>query len=270
MILFFDVDGTIYDHSMGVSPSFKKAFPILKEQGHTVCLNTGRTKMIIPDSVLALDFDGIVAGSGSYIEYKNQVLFEKYIPQSVIEKALRAFENIAICVETYDFVYMNEKMARIRLSTPESKLDSHSQINHVEPSKFQFRNSLPEYNISKPVNKISYLADDGERDIIHSILGGCCNILEENNPIFSMHYGEAVAKGCSKAEGGELLRTALGGGKAVAFGDGMNDVDMFRWADISVAMGNALPKIKAMADYVCGDFMGNGILDILGELGIRS
>ncbi len=266
MILFFDVDGTIYDSDQGISQSFVKAVPELKKKGHTVCLNTGRTKMIIPDSVLNIDFDGIVAGSGSYVEYKNKVIFEKYIPQSIIEKALKDFKGTAFCVETYDFVYMSEEMARLRLEEQGKSIDSHSQLKHIEPNKFQFRNSIPEYVPGKPVNKISFLADDAQREIIHSLLDGCCNILEERNPVFGLHYGEAVPKGCSKASGGQRLADALGGGKTVVFGDGMNDVDMFDWSSISVAMGNAAPMIKEMADYVCGDFMGEGIWTVMDIL----
>lgn len=263
MILFFDVDATIYDQKRGLSPSFKENFPLLKEMGHTVCLNTGRTKMIIPDSVLALDFDAIVAGSGSYVEHNGKVIFEKYIPQEVVARALTEFRGIAFCIETFDYVYMNEEMAQIRRNSLENRIDTHSQINHIEPNKFQFRNSLAEYRLSKPVNKISFLADDSQIGTIHRVLGEHCTILEEKNSVLSMHYGEAVAKGCSKASGGEKLRTALGGGRVGAFGDGMNDIDMLRWADVSFAMGNASEKIKEIADYVCGDFMGSGISDIL-------
>lgn len=36
----------------------------------------------------------------------------------------------------------------------------------------------------------------------------------------------------------------------IAFGDGENDMEMLRFAGIGVAMGNADPEVKEIADYV--------------------
>lgn len=46
----------------------------------------------------------------------------------------------------------------------------------------------------------------------------------------------------------EKLATPAGG--TIAIGDGMNDVDMLRWADHGVAMGSAIPAVKNAANAV--------------------
>ena len=38
--------------------------------------------------------------------------------------------------------------------------------------------------------------------------------------------------------------------RVVAFGDNINDLPMLRAADVAVAVGNALPEVKAAADIV--------------------
>lgn len=37
--------------------------------------------------------------------------------------------------------------------------------------------------------------------------------------------------------------------ETMAFGDGENDVDMLRFVQTGIAMGNAEPEVKAAADY---------------------
>jgi peptidyl-prolyl cis-trans isomerase B (cyclophilin B) len=54
----------------------------------------------------------------------------------------------------------------------------------------------------------------------------------------------------------------------MAFGDEMNDIEMFNFVGIAVAMGNANWKVKPLADYVTKTVTDDGILDALETLGI--
>ncbi len=49
----------------------------------------------------------------------------------------------------------------------------------------------------------------------------------------------------------------------IAFGDGENDMEMLSAAGIGVAMGNALPCVKEIADYVTETVEQDGILRAL-------
>jgi hydroxymethylpyrimidine pyrophosphatase-like HAD family hydrolase len=51
----------------------------------------------------------------------------------------------------------------------------------------------------------------------------------------------------------------------VAFGDDLNDIDMLNHAGVSVAMGNALDEVKAVADYVCDTNDNDGLAKWLEE-----
>lgn len=54
----------------------------------------------------------------------------------------------------------------------------------------------------------------------------------------------------------------------MAFGDAHNDMEMLQTVGFSVAMGNAVPEIKAIADYVCPPINEDGIYRGLVDLGI--
>ena len=55
---------------------------------------------------------------------------------------------------------------------------------------------------------------------------------------------------------------------AMAFGDAHNDVEMLQAVGFGVAMGNAEPEIKALAQYVCPRIEEDGIYRGLQELGV--
>ena len=54
--------------------------------------------------------------------------------------------------------------------------------------------------------------------------------------------------------------------EVMAFGDGKNDLDMVRYANIGVAMGNALDIVKEASDFVTKSVDDNGIVYALKEL----
>ena len=54
----------------------------------------------------------------------------------------------------------------------------------------------------------------------------------------------------------------------VAFGDSMNDMAMMKAAGLSVAMGNAEPRILEAADVVCESCMEAGIARQLERMGL--
>jgi Cof subfamily protein (haloacid dehalogenase superfamily) len=76
---------------------------------------------------------------------------------------------------------------------------------------------------------------------------------------------EISATGVSK--GGIIHELARGWGidstEAIAFGDMPNDLDMFRWAGWSVAMGNADPAVKAAASEVGAHHDEDAVAQIL-------
>lgn len=60
---------------------------------------------------------------------------------------------------------------------------------------------------------------------------------------------DAIAKGCSKAEGVEALARAMGYAleNVAALGDDENDVELVGAVGLGIAMGNALPRVKVAA-----------------------
>jgi 5-amino-6-(5-phospho-D-ribitylamino)uracil phosphatase len=54
-------------------------------------------------------------------------------------------------------------------------------------------------------------------------------------------------------------------GQVVAFGDHYNDLEMIEHADVGVAMGNAVPELKELADHVIGHHAENAVALFLAD-----
>lgn len=80
----------------------------------------------------------------------------------------------------------------------------------------------------------------------------------------------------SKGNAVLFLKSYLGfKGKTIGIGDSQNDIPLFNVVDLKVAVANALPEIKSMADIVLDKEDGEGVKDFLlrilnGEINIDS
>lgn len=76
---------------------------------------------------------------------------------------------------------------------------------------------------------------------------------------FHEMFLEIHPKGATKAEGVLELKRILGCDRIVCFGDGNNDIPMFRIADECYTVANAEPALKEIATAVIGDNESDGV-----------
>ena len=79
---------------------------------------------------------------------------------------------------------------------------------------------------------------------------------------------EIVKAGVSKGSGLNSVAQKIGidPAESWAFGDGLNDIEMFQWAGRSFAMGNGHPKVLSIADQVLPSHDDDGIAMALEAL----
>jgi Cof subfamily protein (haloacid dehalogenase superfamily) len=88
--------------------------------------------------------------------------------------------------------------------------------------------------------------------------------ISKSIPIFL----EFAAQGVSKASGVAYLAQRLGfsAEQTLAFGDAPNDIDLLEWAGYSVAVENAHPSAKAVADWICPPVGEEGVASVIEAL----
>lgn len=73
------------------------------------------------------------------------------------------------------------------------------------------------------------------------------------------YWLEISPEGATKAQAIDRLRKMVCADKLVVFGDSVNDISMFKTADESYAILNALPEVKNMATGIIGDNNLDGV-----------
>ena len=76
---------------------------------------------------------------------------------------------------------------------------------------------------------------------------------------------EIVAAGCSKATGVEELVRYMNCTKeeVMAIGDHTNDIEVLQLAGLGVAVANAVPEVKAVADHVTEAERSEGVIEAI-------
>lgn len=81
---------------------------------------------------------------------------------------------------------------------------------------------------------------------------------------------DIVLKDSSKAAGVAKIVEKLGlkPENVLVFGDGLNDIELFEYAGIAIAMGHSHPELQKRADYITKKVEEDGIFDALEKLGM--
>ena len=91
---------------------------------------------------------------------------------------------------------------------------------------------------------------------VHVSPSGLVDSVELTPP--GVHKGSGVARLCE--------RIGVAQADVVAFGDGLNDVEMLTWAGLGVAMGNADAAVQRIADEVTASNDDDGVALVVERL----
>lgn len=107
-------------------------------------------------------------------------------------------------------------------------------------------------------------------DVLAAGIGPDVGALPSSIPGMGGSSGELHLVGVHKAAGIDVVGTHLGLARqdVVAFGDGMNDVEMLEYAGVGVAIEGAHPRVLAAADRTAGGPHLEGLATAFAELGL--
>ena len=254
--IFFDIDGTLWDRENVIPESTKIAIKELRKNGHLTIMCSGRSRIMIKGEHLhALGFDGILAGCGTYIEYKEEVKLAVELEPEILRKAIYLLQehNMPILIEGINELFMDEDLIKTGYGSYLKKL-LEEWAYPLEGNDAIWRGS-----------KISTLINGADYHTVMSALGEDYDFMDHSG-----HVMEMVPKGYSKASGIQAVCEMLGIDHAdtYAFGDSINDVEMLEYVAHGVAMGNGTEAAKAAADYVTTDIHADGIYNGLKHFGL--
>lgn len=264
-LLLLDIDGTLRDERFGIPNLAKEAIRLCKLNHCFVFICTGRSIGTISDDVISLDVDGYIAGGGCYISLSNQILYNTSFSQTNINRAVDLLieSNVGFTMETQQKVFMNQKGKDILDKMNESKkIHKNAYIQFIQ-EKIVYENNIHQYN-NQPVHKICLWSNQTVFKKLQYILLEEIEIAQEEL-YEDIYYYEIIQKGCNKGDAIKKLQNVLGIKKKeiICFGDGQNDIEMFKASNVGVAMERSHVRLKKIASSICEDVMSNGIYNEL-------
>ena len=252
---FFDLDGTLFSHRTNtIAPSARQALEELRQRGILVFLATGRHRSILEGlpQLQCLPYDGAITLNGSYCYSREELIYHDPICPDDIASLLSQLEASPMpCgfIEA-DRTYINYYNERV--------LQVHEAIHTP---------LLPLGDLSRgythPIYQVLLYLTEEERAFIPP-MPHCRSTRWYTGGIDVIPAEGGKAIGIQKV----LEHYGIAKEETIAFGDGDNDLDMFRAVHIAVAMENANPTVKAAAHYVTGDVDRDGIYQGLKHFGL--
>ena len=258
-IFFFDIDGTISDGFNGgkheISAILKQALKELKKQGHLIFIATGRPFAYLNDDILSCEFDGYILSNGSVAMKDGKILKEIILPKEVVKEVVAAME---VNKSRYFLDYITEVYFS-KTGSEENELFGNSIIKNGTIIK---EYDLDEITVTKV--EINELNED-----MREYLRGMEKEGYELVWYPRINYAEVTMPGATKGNMiTEVLRLLdIPKERSIAFGDGDNDIAMFKEVGYSVAMGNGTDAIKAIAHKITETCANEGIVRELQRLG---
>lgn len=256
-IVFLDIDGTILSHGKRVSNATQHAIKSLQDKNITVVAATGRAPYFAQPVVKDLGIDSIICFNGSHVTYKGDVIHQNPIPKTVLEKInLLATDNEhpVTFLSGTEFKTYNAKHPYV------IEAFMHDTFKPTEAPAFYWRDqNVYQLFLHCDANEeAAYIESIPELQIMrwnHADKATTCDVFPRN---------------VSKAEGiNRLLQLMeLSPQEAIAFGDGLNDIEMLSLVGMGVAMGNAKNEVKAIANMITKSVDEEGVCAGLTKLGL--
>jgi Cof subfamily protein (haloacid dehalogenase superfamily) len=261
-LIALDLDGTLLTDEKTISPKTKTTIAKAREQGHIVCISTGRPYRASIQYYQDLMLDtAIVNFNGAFVHHPFDKSFGTYhspldlkTAKTVIETC-EAFNVSNIMVEIIDDFYLRhfDEVFVETFLAGQTPVD-HGNLLHILKDD-------PTCVLIHPqdhhVSQLRELLKDAHAEVIDQrVWGAPWNVIE------------IVKAGMNKAVG--LKKVAnfynIPKERVIAFGDEDNDFEMIEWAGQGVAMENGIDQLKRLANSVTLSNEADGVAVYLEEV----
>lgn len=261
-VLVLDIDGTLTNSKKEISDKTRRAIWNTLEHGHKVILASGRPtpgmRRYEEELELAKNGGYLLSFNGARIVdcRTGEVVYQRTIPLSIIP-SLYAFARDNGCGLV---TYFGDRI--ISAFEPDEYVELESRINNMEIKVVNNFKSYVDFDINKclltaPVDK----APEFEKQLQEKY--GDQVSIYRSEPFFI----EVMPQNVDKATSLDRMLESVGltRDNAICCGDGFNDISMIKYAGLGVAMGNAQPAVKEVADLITGTNDEDGLVPVIDD-----
>lgn len=268
-LLALDVDGTLASEGNIVTSATRLALQRAMQVGITVALCTGRryrnASMIFES--LGVRLYSVCLGGSIVKNPDGKTLFANYHSPEVVAKVATVIQE---CGQT--------AIAQCDRSTIDFFMDGSRPWNSETSRYYEMNHTFAKWSpdlVREPITDVLALGVFGDPEDMSSLAGVInlrfpgeftVHVMKSIGP--SSSYCEILPSGIDKWVGLSTLAKILGisHNETCAVGDELNDLAMVMKAGLGVAVKNARPELKEVADRVVGRNDEDGLVPLLEEL----
>jgi Cof subfamily protein (haloacid dehalogenase superfamily) len=264
-----DLDGTLLNPDHSISDENKDALLRCIAKGIHVVVATGRPISAIPTHIREIEgIEYLISSNGAKVHENatERQLYAKYLSEKAIKSVWDIFVNPAVMKEVFwngipyiDTACYNEPT---RFGVPErAKAYIH---NTRKPTADLLAFTMEHIDEIENIN-FNYANEDVKRWLYGK--------LSKNTDLYELTASlafnfEIGGIGVTKADAVDCLRRKLNlkQSEIMCFGDNRNDMGMIEYAGIGVAMDDAVPEVKRVADVVTLSASESGVAFAINAL----
>lgn len=237
-VIALDLDGTTLNSNGVVPVDVRMALERTKKEGHIICFVTGRSEseLLLLDECCLVDYLVVNNGGKVIRQWDEQVIAETYLPKEEVVDIIKFCEEqeLLLFLTQGKVLYANQKNERIEYYACYIKQEIFD-LNQLQSSRLKAVESMT--IVDRGCVAKEYLTT--RRDVLNAVMSEDGNIDIMNFEVNKWKGIQIVLK--------ELGREAK---QVVAIGDYDNDYEMVKNAGMGIAVANAKPELKEVADYV--------------------
>lgn len=250
-LLLFDIDRTLVPKERTIFPELPLLLEQLLQKGLKIGTCSGRGYGQIARKVLPLfpqDALHIVAGGAQVISTTGKLQWQQTIPTQTVTNLKH---------------YLESTQAVVMYSTAEAIYASGDTLKQISRDPWEFIcDDSAKLDVSQvALIYVSQLTPEIEERITTDPNLSYKKMMSNSG----LEYFDITAKGVTKAVALQHISQlySIAPEKIVGFGDSQNDSEFLQSCGFSVAMGNATPEIKQLADIVIGTVEEKGLVEYL-------
>jgi Cof subfamily protein (haloacid dehalogenase superfamily) len=271
-LLAIDVDGTLVDSRDRLTPGTRAALRRTTAAGIRVVLATGRryrhTLHLVEPLGICVP---LVTASGALVKHPadHRTLYKTEFDARLLGDLLAILDRAG-----YDALLNADTFHEgFDFFRPEKPRENRFLAEYFTLNPGAGR-AWPDFFISPPPGVFAGFVM-GTRDemlaierLLHASLPGQIATHVLRSPRYRGFMCELIPAGVSKWTAVRRLASQWGiaDGEICAVGDDVNDIPMIRSAGLGVAMGNAVPEVKAAADRIAPTHDNDGLVEVVGWL----
>jgi len=277
-LLVLDVDGTVTNSQHKVTEATISAIHRVRAAGIRVLLATGRRyRDVLPIASQLQIVEPLVTASGALVKQQSdhrthfRAVFQPGVLENVLAIIISYGHEPVLYTDSYEQGF--DFHCRKLLQDLTTSKKGHGFQEYLKCNQMLAK-VTPNLHKEPPMEVFAGFVMGSQEDmhVLESVIRKTWSSEVSLHTIKSPRYSDFLCEiaPAKVTKWSAILRLAndwgIGPEAICAVGDDRNDTPMIRGAGLGIAMGNAVPEVRAVADHVVGRHDDNGLVDVANLL----